>query len=87
MSAKQGVGSMNDLKYLIHKHLIICSKLDCPMNRGQRCICYPCIESIESQQLRTVSDPRPSRADEPREAKSETPVPASSGREKGEKEK
>jgi len=43
--------------------------------------------ALNSQQLRTVSDPRPSRADESKKTKSETPVPASSGRGKGEKEK
>ena len=43
------------------------------------------VDSDFSKEHETVSDPRPSRADEPREAKSETPVTASSGREKEEK--
>ena len=66
------------------------TELECTKNHDcDNCIVfwYGYYPSISSQQLRTVSDPRPSRADEPREAKSETPVPASSGREKGEKEK
>lgn len=33
------------LKEKIHRELLICRQV-CPMNRGGRCICYPCIEKV-----------------------------------------
>jgi len=58
LAVRQGVDSnMSNIQYLIHKHLIICSKIDCPMNRDQRCICYPCIESINNGGNRTGETP------------------------------
>ena len=41
----------DELKYKIWTQMLVCSELDCPMNRSPfvieghgKCICYPCIK-------------------------------------------